>query len=371
LKQIEFIDLKLINAQYAEELKFAAEKVIDSGSYLSGECVLQFENKLATYIGVKHAVGVGNGYDALRLILRAYIELGIMHEGDEIIVPANTFIASILAITDNRLKPILVEPDLDTYNLDLSRVEKHISNRTKGIMVVHLYGRVCWSRKLESLAKNYGLKIIEDNAQGIGAMWNGYKTGALGDAAGFSFYPAKNLGALGDGGAITTNDGKLAEVIRALGNYGSKRKYVFEFKGLNSRLDELQAGFLNIKLKYLDRENSKRQIIANYYLNNINNQNIVLPKHPIKKGEHVWHLFIIRSIKREKLQEYLEENNISTLIHYPIPAHKQLAYQELKTVDLPITNIIHNECLSLPVYPCLPLNEVIEICNMVNHFNIE
>ncbi|MBU2466963.1 MAG: DegT/DnrJ/EryC1/StrS family aminotransferase, partial [Bacteroidetes bacterium] len=268
---IKFLDLQKINAQYAAELKQAAAEVIDSGWYLLGERVKQFESNLSNYIGVKHAVGVANGLDALRLILKAYIELGVMKEGDEIIVPANTYIATILAITDNHLKPVLVEPDINTYNLDLNLIEENITERTKAIMVVHLYGQVCWGIKLEELAKKYNLKIIEDNAQAIGAEWNGVKTGALGDAAGFSFYPGKNLGALGDAGAVTTNDDELAEVIRALGNYGSKVKYINDYQGLNSRLDELQAAFLDIKLKYLNAENQRRREIAQYYLDNISN----------------------------------------------------------------------------------------------------
>ena len=274
---IKFLDLQKINAQYAAELKQAAAEVIDSGWYLLGERVKQFESNLAHYISVKHAIGVANGLDALRLILKAYIELGVMKEGDEIIVPANTYIATILAITDNRLKPVLIEPDINTYNLDLNLIEEHITERTKAIIVVHLYGQVCWGTKLEELTKKYNLKIIEDNAQAIGAEWNDIKTGALGDAAGFSFYPGKNLGALGDAGAVTTNDAELAELVRALGNYGSKVKYVNDYQGLNSRMDELQAAFLDIKLKYLDAENQRRREIAQYYCQNITNSEIILP----------------------------------------------------------------------------------------------
>ena len=274
---IKFLDLKKINTQYAEELKQAALRVIDSGWYLQGIGTETFEKNLAEFIGVKHAIGVGNGLDALRLILKAYINLGVMIEGDEVIVPANTYIATILAITDNRLKPILVEPDINTYNLDISLIEKHITKRTKAILVVHLYGRVCWSQELLEIAKKFNLKIIEDNAQAIGAIWNGKRTGSLGDASGNSFYPGKNLGALGDAGAVTTNDGDLAIVVRALGNYGSRKKYINEYQGLNSRIDEIQAAFLNVKLKYLDAENKKRREIAQFYCKNIKNERIVLP----------------------------------------------------------------------------------------------
>lgn len=274
---IKFLDLQKINAQYAYEFKQAAAEVIDSGWYLLGERVKRFETNLANYIGTKHAIGVANGLDALRLILKAYIEMGVMKEGDEVIVPANTFIASILAITENRLKPVLVEPDINTFNLDISLIEQHITLRTKAIMVVHLYGQVCWSEELDIISRRYNLKIIEDNAQAIGAIWNGKRSGSLGDAAGNSFYPGKNLGALGDAGAVTTNDGQLAEIVRALGNYGSRQKYVNEYQGLNSRLDEIQAAFLDVKLKYIDAENQRRCEIAHYYCENIKHPDIILP----------------------------------------------------------------------------------------------
>jgi dTDP-4-amino-4,6-dideoxygalactose transaminase len=262
---IKFLDLQTINKQYADELKLAAAEVIDSGWYLQGEKLKCFENSLAAYIGVKHAIGVANGLDALRLILKAYIEIGVMHAGDEIIVPANTYIATILAITDNRLKPVLVEPDISNYNLDISLIEQHITPRTRAIMVVHLYGQVCWSVEIENIARQHNLKIIEDNAQAIGAKWNGKRSGSLSHAAGNSFYPGKNLGALGDAGAVTTNDDQLAEIVRAMGNYGSQRKYVNDYQGLNSRLDEIQAAFLDVKLKYIEAENQRRREIAQYY----------------------------------------------------------------------------------------------------------
>lgn len=366
---IKFLDLQKINAQYADELNKAAAEVIDSGWYLLGERVKRFETNLANYIDVKHAIGVANGLDALRLILKAYIELGFMKEGDEVIVPANTYIATILAITDNRLKPVLVEPDINTYNLDLDLIEEKITERTRAIMVVHLYGQVCWGSKLEELAKKYNLKIIEDNAQAIGAEWNGIKTGALGDAAGLSFYPGKNLGALGDSGAVTTNDAQLAEVVRAIANYGSKVKYQNDYQGLNSRMDEIQAAFLDVKLKYLDGENRRRREVSHYYLNNIINPDIILPKvdrQALKAESHVWHLFVIRSSNRAKLQKYLSENGIQTLIHYPIPPHKQNAYRFWNEMRFLVTEKIHNEVLSLPISPLMSEEEVISVVEILN-----
>lgn len=373
MNKITFLDLQKINAQYAAELKQAASDVIDSGWFLMGNKLTSFENKLAEYIGAAHAIGVANGLDALRLILKAYMDMGIMAQGDEVIVPANTYIASLLAISDNRLKPVLVEPDA-SFNLDINLIEKHITPKTKAIMVVHLYGQVCWSEGLVALAKKYNLKIIEDNAQAIGAEWNGIKTGNLGDAAGFSFYPGKNLGALGDAGAVTTHDKALAEQVRALGNYGSKQKYVNEFQGLNSRLDEMQAAFLEVKLKHIDAENQYRRKLAAAYLNGITNPNIELPTptnisfKPEENTEHVWHLFVIRHPKRNELQEYLTKNDIQTLIHYPIPPNKQLAYQEMNVLDFPITNNIHDTVLSLPLSPVLTEAEVETVIAALNNF---
>lgn len=371
---IKFLDLKEINQQYAEELKQVASEVIDSGWYLLGERVDQFEKNLSKYIGVKNAIGVGNGLDALRLILRAYIELGIFREGDEIIVPSNTYIATILAITDNRLKPVLVEPDISTYNLDLSLIEENITEKTKAIMIVHLYGRICWSEELEKIAKKFSLKIIEDNAQAIGAEWNGKKSGSLGDAAGFSFYPGKNLGALGDAGAVTTNDEKLAKVIRALGNYGSQKKYYNKYQGLNSRLDELQAAFLNVKLKYIDAENYKRREIAKAYCENISSNEIKLPVDNdfFKKEwlEHVWHIFVIRTKNRQQLQEELLKQNIQSIIHYPIPPHLQQAYSKSNFISKnPITEKIHKEVLSLPISPIISKSIVNKITDLINIIN--
>jgi len=362
---IKFLDLQKINEQYAAELKQAASEVIDSGWYLMGGKLKQFESNLSSYNRVKHAIGVANGLDALRLIFKAYIELGFMQEGDEVIVPANTYIASILAITDNRLVPVLAEPDINNYNLDITKIEQHITSKTRAILVVHLYGQVCWSEELESIAKRNNLKVIEDNAQAIGATWNAKKTGALGDAAGFSFYPGKNLGALGDAGAVTTNDDALAEIIKALGNYGSKEKYVNEYQGLNSRLDELQAAFLDIKLKYIDQDNQRRCEIAKYYIENITLNDIILP-HP--EMNHVWHLFIIRTTSRNKLQEYLASNGVQTLIHYPIPPHKQIAFRHWGNLSFPITEIIHNQVLSLPMSPQMTESEISLVVDIINNY---
>jgi len=369
---IKFLDLQKINTQYADELKQAAADVIDSGWYLLGNKVNYFENNLAKYIGVKYAIGVSNGLDALRLIFRAYIEMGIMQKGDEIIVPANTYIATILAISDNGLVPVLVEPDINTYNLNISIIEKHITNKTKAIVVVHLYGRICWSDELEQIAKKHNLKIVEDNAQAIGAIWNGKRSGSLGDAAGNSFYPGKNLGALGDAGAVTTNDEQLAKTIRAIANYGSEKKYFNIYQGLNCRMDEIQAAFLDVKLKYLDAENQKRREIAQYYCENIKNPNIILPQstnQPINQSlDHVWHLFVIRTKKREQLQKYLSDNGIQTLIHYPLSPHKQKAYQEMNELFFSVSEQIHEEVLSLPISQIVNKEEVEIIIKLINGF---
>ena len=370
---IKFLDLQKINVAHQQEIEQKLVEVFRSGWYLLGNEVKNFENHLAQYIGSPNAIGVANGLDALRLIFRAYMELGIMQKGDEIIVPANTYIASVLALSDNGLVPVLVEPDIDTYNIDITKIEEKMSSKTKAIMVVHLYGRVCWSEELEALAKKHHLKIIEDNAQAIGAEWKGIKTGNLGDAAGFSFYPGKNLGALGDAGAVTCKDILLAKTIRALANYGSEEKYVNKYQGLNSRLDEIQAAVLDVKLKYIDQENQRRRDIANYYLENINNDKIVLPTincqlSTINCQEHVWHLFVIRTKERERLQNYLSENGVQTLIHYPIPPHKQNAYKEWNNLTFPITEQMHKEVLSLPISPVMSNEEVKQVVVLINQF---
>jgi dTDP-4-amino-4,6-dideoxygalactose transaminase len=365
---IKFLDLKKVNHVYSTEIKKIISDVIDSGWYLMGEQKNEFENDLKTYINIKNVIGVGNGLDALRLIFKAYIILGILSEGDEIIVPSNTYIATILAITDNNLIPILVEPEISTFNLDINKIESKITKRTKAIVIVHLYGRVCWSTKLEEIAQKYNLKIIEDNAQSIGAEWNGKKTGSLGDASGFSFYPGKNLGAFGDAGAVSTNDQELGKVIRSIANYGSTIKYVNQYQGLNSRIDEIQAAILSYKLKYLEEENKYRRKIANKYLNEINNSSIILPLQPDDQKEHVWHLFVIRVKEREKLQKFLIDNNIETLIHYPIAPHKQDAYKNWGKMNLPISEKLHDEVISLPISPVLTNSEVDKIIFTLNNY---
>jgi dTDP-4-amino-4,6-dideoxygalactose transaminase len=365
---IKFLDLQKINQQYSQELKAVANDVIDSGWYLLGERVNNFENQLKNYCASKNAIAVGNGLDALRLILRGYIEMGIMKTGDEVIVPSNTYIASVLAISDNNLKPILVEPSYDSYNLDISKIEAAITKRTKAILIVHLYGQVCWSKQLEEIALKHNLKIIEDNAQAIGAEWNGIKTGNLGDAAGFSFYPGKNLGALGDSGAVTTNDDELSITIRALANYGSHKKYKNKYQGLNSRMDEIQAAFLSVKLKYIDDEKQIRRQIAERYNREIKNDKILLPNLPINPKEHVWHLYVIRVKDRENLQNYLSNNGVQTLIHYPTPPHKQDAYSEWSESSYPISEDLHNDVLSLPIGPVMEDDEIRKIIKILNEY---
>lgn len=362
---ISFLNLKDTNAPYRQELIDAITEVIDSGWYILGEKVKSFERGFSEYCGVKETIGTGNGLDALSLIIRAYKEMRIFREGDEILVPANTFIATILAITENRLKPVLVEPDINTYNIDVNLLEEKITDKTRAVMVVHLYGLVGYSDKMREIADKHGLKIIEDSAQAHGAVYEGRKTGSLGHAAGFSFYPAKNLGALGDAGAVTTNDAKLADTIRALRNYGSNKKYENLYKGVNSRLDELQAAILSVKLKYLDEENEKRRKIAIEYLDGIKNKKLILPKTGDDKS-HVWHLFVLRTEKRDEFARHLLDNGVETLIHYPIPPHKQKAYLEWNSQKYPITEEIHNTIISLPLSPVMTKEEaekVIEACN--------
>ncbi|NWJ51742.1 MAG: DegT/DnrJ/EryC1/StrS family aminotransferase [Bacteroidetes bacterium] len=373
---IKFLDLTAINTSFEPDLSQAVQRVVSSGWYLLGDEVNSFEKEYATYIGTKHCIGVANGLDALRLILKAYIELGVMHKGDEIIVPANTYIASILAISENKLKPILIEPDINTYNIDPYLIENKITERTKGIMIVHLYGQNAMHPEIQRLVDKYDLKLIEDNAQAQGCFFRDKRTGSLGHAAGHSFYPGKNLGALGDAGAVTTNDDEIASIIRSLANYGSTKKYINDFQGLNSRLDEIQAAVLSIKLKRLDIDNQKRREIAQYYCDNITNPAITLPV--INQTSvitdtisHVWHLFVIRHPNRYLLQKYLSDNEIQTLIHYPIPPHKQGAYKECNNLSFPIAEQIHEEVLSLPISPIINDLEVEKIVEMINFFNID
>lgn len=370
---IKFLDLHKINLLHQSEIEETILKTFNSGWYILGEAVERFEKNFATYCGVKHCIGVSNGLDALILILRAYIELGKIQEGDEVIVPANTYIATILSISQNKLVPVLVEPDINTYNIDPSQIEGMITDKTKAIMPVHLYGQCADMEVINSIAKKYKLLVIEDAAQAHGAIFNGKRTGNLGDAAGFSFYPGKNLGALGDAGAITTNDNQLSETIKALRNYGSHEKYYNILKGYNNRLDEIQAAVLDVKFKFLDEENQKRREIAQFYCDNIINKKITLPiEHSslnIKHYKsHIWHLFVTRTSKRDKLQKYLADNDIQTVIHYPVPPHKQAAYKEWNGWNLPVTEKIHNEVLSLPISPVMTDDEIKYVVKVINEY---
>lgn len=363
---IKFLDLKVINDSFEPELSQSIQRVLNSGWYLLGNEVKSFEEEYGKYIGSRNCIGVANGLDALRLILKAYIELGTMHEGDEIIVPANTYIATILAITDNRLVPVFVEPDINTYNINPYLIEEKITDRTKGIMIVHLYGQNAMHPEIQRVINKFDLKLIEDNAQAAGAYYGDKRTGSLGDAAGNSFYPGKNMGALGDAGAVTTDDDDLADVIRTLANYGSKIKYQNIYSGLNSRLDEIQAAILNVKLRRLDKDNAKRLEVADYYLENIVNPDIILPQ--INFHSYNGHLFVIRHHNRDLLQKYLAQNGIQTVIHYPIPPHKQNAYKEWNNLIFPVTEKIHNEILSLPISPVMKEEERMGIVNCLNKF---
>ncbi|SMC43626.1 dTDP-4-amino-4,6-dideoxygalactose transaminase [Desulfocicer vacuolatum DSM 3385] len=366
--KVPFLDLKAINAAYREEFIAAATRVIDSGWYIQGQEVQAFEREFAEYCGVKYCVGVGNGLDALILTLRAWKELGKLKEGDEVIVPANTYIATIFAITENRLTPVLVEPDENTYNLSPVLAEKAVTSKTKVILPVHLYGRLAEMPEIMDIAKRHGLLVLEDAAQAHGASFQGKKAGSWGDAAGFSFYPGKNLGALGDGGAVTTNDEELANTIRALGNYGSHKKYENLYKGVNSRLDEMQAALLRVKLKRLDQENIGRRNVAKIYLERINNPIIVLPAWKAYE-QHVFHLFVVRCSKRDELQKYLNESGVQTLIHYPLPPHKQQAFVEWPNQNILLTESIHTEVLSLPMSPVMSLESLNEVVEVVNAFS--
>lgn len=366
MKMIKFLDLQKINLQYKDELVETYNRVLNSGWFLLGQELQSFENNYSNYCGVKHTLGVANGLDALTLIIKAYKELGIFNDGDEIIVPSNTYIASILAISQNNLNPVLVEPDLSTYNINPALIENHLTEKTKAIMVVHLYGQLCDMPEINRIASKYNLKVIEDCAQAHGASLEGKKAGAWSDAAGHSFYPGKNLGALADGGAITTNDDELAEIIKALRNYGSHKKYENIYQGVNSRLDELNAAFLNVKLQYLDDVIERRKTVADFYLNNINHPEIILPGSE-NINSHVWHLFVIRCGERNKLQEYLTQKEVQTLIHYPVPPHKQKAYREWNCLSYPISEKIHNEVLSLPMSEVLTTEEVQKITDTINH----
>ncbi|WP_317469996.1 DegT/DnrJ/EryC1/StrS family aminotransferase [Bacteroides hominis] len=362
---IKFLDLQKITQKYSIEIHEAVSRVIDSGWYLQGQENEKFEANYSTYIGTKYAVGCANGLDALIWIFRAYIEMGVMKVGDEVIVPANTYIASILAISENGLKPVLVEPDLNTYQIDDKRIGEAITSKTRAILIVHLYGQCAYTEKIGDLCKKYNLKLIEDNAQAHGCLYNGKKTGSLGDAAGHSFYPGKNLGAFGDAGAVTTNDQELAKVIRAIANYGSTKKYVFKYIGRNSRLDEIQAAVLNVKLKYLDEDVAIRKKVAKYYIDNIRNPKIVVPI-VNDWDSHAFHIFPIRCEQRDELQKYLAANGVQTIIHYPIPPHKQECYKEWNHLSLPITEQIHAEELSLPMSSVMNLCDIKNVVKILN-----
>ncbi len=364
---IKFLDLQKVNKQYEDEISSAIKNVINSGWYLLGEENKKFEETYSSFIGTNYALGVANGLDALRLILRAYIEMGIIKEGEEVIVPANTYIASILAITDNNLVPVFIEPNELNYQIDDNLIEQSITNKTKAIMIVHLYGACAYTNKISEICKKYNLKLIEDNAQAHGCSLDNKMTGSIGDAAGHSFYPGKNLGALGDAGAVTTNDKELYEVIKALANYGSSQKYVCKYKGLNSRLDEVQAAVLNIKLKHLTKDIEKRREAAKYYYSNIKNESIKLPIID-DWNSHVFHLFPIFTNRRDELQVYLTDYGVQTLIHYPIPPHKQICYKEFNGFSLPLTEKAHNEELSLPISPVITNNELDIIINLINNW---
>jgi len=365
---VPFLDLKAINAQYRDELVAAATRVIDSGWYIQGTEVNAFEEEFAKYCGSKHCVGVANGLDALTLTLRAWKEMGKLKEGDEVIVPANTYIASILAITENRLNPVLVEPDEATFNLCPEKTAAAITPNTKAIVAVHLYGQISPMPELMQLADRHGLLVLEDAAQAHGASIKGRKAGSWGHAAGFSFYPGKNLGALGDAGAITTDEEELAQTIRALGNYGSHKKYENLYEGINSRLDEIQAAMLRVKLRHLDDEIERRREVAEYYLALINNPNIQLPA-VCNRENHVWHLFVVRSTRRGMLQRYLAEQGVQTLIHYPVPPHHQKAYESrYSKQSYPMTEEIHRTVFSLPIGPGLSLKEVGQVAAACNRW---
>ena len=371
---IPFLSLKDVTALHGNEINEAVARVVNGGWYLQGKENEQFEQHYAEFIGTKYCVGCANGLDALIWIFRAYIEVGVMKPGDEVIVPANTYIATILAITENGLKPVLVEPKLNTLEIDDDRIEEVITPKTKAIAIVHLYGRNAYTEKIGELCKKYNLKLIEDNAQAHGCKHiDGRMTGSIGDAAGHSFYPGKNLGALGDGGAVTTNDEELAKAVRALANYGSQKKYVFKYTGRNSRLDEIQAAVLDVKLKYLVQDNMHRKEVAHYYYEHINNPLITLPD-LLPDEQNAYHLFpiLVAEGKRDALHDYLEQNGVGTVCHYPIAPHKQECYAKedwnMPQLDLPITERLADEELSLPIGPSIKLDEVNYVVNLINGF---
>jgi dTDP-4-amino-4,6-dideoxygalactose transaminase len=373
---MKYLDLKQVNAPYEAEIRQAMEDVLQRGWYLRGEATRLFEQHYADYIGTRYCIGCGNGLDALTLILRAYKEMGLLHEGDEVLVPANTYIASILAITENRLTPVLVEPDINTFQIDDTLIEQAITPRTRAVMIVHLYGRCAYTDRIGDICRRHGLKLIEDNAQAHGCQsqlsivhcpLSIQRTGSIGDAAGHSFYPGKNLGALGDAGAVTTNDAQLADVIRALGNYGSHQKYVHDYAGCNSRIDELQAAILDVKLRYLDVDNERRKQIASRYISEVQNPLIRIPQ---SDRDCVWHIFPVLCEKRDALQHYLRESGVETQIHYPIPPHRQraLSAYSFSASDYPLSTFISNHELSIPCHPAMTDDQVEFIIHLLNQF---
>lgn len=367
---VKFLDIKKITESFQPDIAGVVQNVLESGYYVRGAELRRFEEVFASFIGTKYCVGTGNGFDALRLIFRAWIELGFISEGDEVIAPANTYIASILAISESRLTPVLAEPDPHSFTVSHDQIEEKITPRTRAIMVVHLYGRNAMSSEIRELARKHRLKIIEDNAQAAGCFYGSERTGGVGDAAAHSFFPTKNLGALGDGGAVTTDDPDVAETIRTLGNYGSSKRGVNEMQGMNSRLDELQAAVLNLKLARLDADNAVRREVARSYRNHIANSGIVLPLETPSAGEHVWHLFVIRCARRDALQEHLRQAGVETLIHYPVPPHQQQAYPNMHGLSFPVTEKNHREVLSLPMSPVITGDDVMRVVDAVNDFRL-
>lgn len=369
---IEYLPLKRITAMHAEEIHEAIRRVVDSGWYLHGEATARFEEDYARFIGTKYCVSMANGLDALTMMLRAYKELGVLHDGDEVIVPANTFIATILSVTENRLKPVLVEPSIRTLQIDDALIEQAITPRTRAILIVHLYGRCAYTEHIAALCKKHSLLLLEDNAQApglvCGAISPHRRTGSLGHAAAHSFYPGKNLGALGDAGAVTTDDPQLAAVIRSVANYGSSRKYVFDYQGRNSRMDEIQAAVLSVKLKYLDEDNARRRQIAAYYHDNVKAPDIILPQ---CSTDNVYHIYPVLCKERDRLQHYLTDNGVQTMIHYPVPPHRQACYSgQWGTLSLPVTETIHREELSIPCHQAMTDAETEKITNLLNSYYI-
>lgn len=363
---ISYLDLRQVNARYDDEIRDAVSRVLDSGWYLRGEATRRFEQHYADYIGTRYCVGCANGLDALTLIFRAYIDMGVMKEGDEVIVPANTYIASILSITENRLQPVLVEPDPETLQIDERLIEQAVTARTRAVMIVHFYGRCAYTDRIGDICRRHHLKLIEDNAQAHGCRFKDKLTGSLGDAAAHSFYPTKNLGALGDAGAITTNDETLARLIAALGNYGSAQRYIFDHVGRNSRMDEIQAAVLDVKLRHLEEANAVRREIASIYINKVNHPLIHIPR---CDRDSVWHIFPILSPQRDTLRQYLLDHGVETQIHYPIPPHRQQCYSQWRHLSLPITERIHSQELSLPCNQTMTPSEADQISTLLNDYH--